>query len=446
MNNPNKKSIFDDRRVTLVASLVLAAITWIIIAGFINPGSSRPITYINIDYEAGAGQYAAHGLQIVTKPSELPTYADVQVQGDGAVIGPLTASSVSVYADYSGVTGPGVYEVPLRTEKLESGSYNITAVSIHNDEYSLEGAAKGTITMAFEELETKIFAVTVLADGVEAAEGFFRDTPRADPVEVQISGPETRVEQIARVVAEVDAVEQLEERGRYTNIPLKLLDEAGNELDAEAMQITVAPDTVDVEVPILQRRTIGLTVDFAGIPQGLDTEWFHSLVHLSAEELQVAGVLSALDHLEDPYPVRTFSLTEMSLGWESDPINIELPEGSGLRNLDQLRQITVSLDSTTLAEKTIEVPSSNFRVVNAPRNATVTPVADSISVRLLGDAEQLEAILPENISVQIDAFGVSAGSGSQQVVPVRILVSGFDRVFAITTDVNYTLVCDVAVS
>lgn len=432
-----KDNIFNDRRVIFVLALVLAAVSWIIIAGFINPGDQVPIKNITIDYERNAQVYLDRNLQVVGEPVE--TYASVRVQGDGSVIGRLNQTSVTVYADYSGVHGPGTYEVPLYYERVTAGSWSIIAVTAQGSGYDLDNP-KDTATITFEEVSRKTVKITPKADMVSADTGYVRGTLRAEPEEVEISGPKTFVDQISQVVAEVTEEEVLIETTRYTVDTFALLDENGLVLNAEGIGLNYSVPSVVVNVPVLETQEVGLDVGLLNLPQGFDEEWLRGLLVLSHDKLEVAAAPGAFEHLDDPYIVYELDITSLGAGWESDPINITLPDG--FFNRDDLRQVTVSFNSTDLVERTIEVPSANIRVANQPANATVTPVGDSIAVRVIGQADQVNALLPENISVQLDASSVSLSQGAQQEVPARILIPKYNRIFAVGD--AYTMICDVA--
>ncbi len=432
------KSIFEDNRVTLVAALVLAAISWIVIAGFISPGSSGTISYVLIDYDREAGVYQNQNLQISGIITDV--YADVQVQGDGAVIGPLNQDSVEVYADYSVVNGPGTYEIPLRTERVSGGNYEITGMSVQGGGYSLDNP-KISVSVTFEAISRVNMPITIRAGGITAASGFFLDTPTASPLEVEIVGPKTHVDQISMVVAEVLVEEELDQSRTYQSVPLTLLNASGESIDPTGLNLTMSVDAVDVDMDIMEVRNIDLTVQFAGLPQNFDTEWFYDRITLSEQEMQVAGTTASFAYMDNPFSVATFDVSQLRIGWVSDPINIELPDSS-LRNYDSLRQVTVSFNSNDLVEKTIEIPQSQFTVVNSAQNITVNAVDDSLGVRLIGPAEQIDSLLAENIIIQIDASGVSPTRSGQRTLPVRVVIPSANRTIAIE---SYSMVCDVIV-
>lgn len=440
-SNKNKKSLFDDRRLVAVAALLTAVFAWIIVAGFIMPADSRILRNVIIDYTSKAEAYKERGLQIVTKGPE--TYAEVEVKGDGAQIGPLLHTSVTVYADYSMVDGPGTYEVPLRAAKVSNANFIINDWSVKDVSHSLEQNPRRSVSITFEEVADTTFPVTVEADGITAAPGYFRDsvTTRSDPDRVGIFGPKTRVDLVKQVVAEVPDVAELTESKKFSNVPLKLLDENGRELDPDALGITLSVPEVNVEIPILVIKNIDMTVNFNGLPEYFDTEWLYQRIRLSTESIQVVGPATAFETLGNPINIATFDANRLGLKWQSDPINIRLPsDNGGLRIYDKLLQVTASLDDHGLIEKTFEIPASQIRVVNGPRNAIITPLQNSVSVKLFGPEEQINALRIEDISIQVDAFGVSASSSGQQTIPARVLAPAANRSLAVDTD---PLVCDI---
>lgn len=432
-----KKNPLNNKRFILLIAFVLAVLSWIIVAGFINPGQNRTIRNVKIDYAKKESDYQNKNLLIVSDQKDY-SYAEVQISGDGSLISAFNNSDITVYPDYSAVNGPGEYEVPLKAEKVTQGSYTLGELSLRNSGHSLRSNPADTIPIEFEEVETKTLPITPRADNITAAEGYFKDTPVAIPAEVTLTGPKSEVDRVTLAVAEVAEDEERTESIIFNGIPLAFYDNNG--IAVETDMISVSPSSrVEVDVPILEINTIDLTVEVSGVPQGFDTEWLAGRMHLSTESLQVVGTSAAFDNLSNPYPVYTIDLSQLTMGWTSDPVTIELPEG--LRTLDQITQVVVSFDTAELVEKSFEV--SNLNVVNAPKNAAITPVSDTISsVTLIGPADQMDALLPENITVEIDAFDVVATRSGQQTIPARVLVPSANRVFATG---NYPVVCDVVV-
>lgn len=431
-----RRHLFDDKRVVLLVAFLLAVLSWVIVAGFINPGQTKTISNVKIDYQRRAEDYQNRDLQIVSDLREL-SYADVMVSGDGSLISGFTNTDVVVYADYSAVNGPGTHVVPIKAEKITSGSYSIIDWTLKNGDHSFRKSPITTVTLTFEEVESRQLPVSIQADNITAEEGYFRDNPISSVGDVTITGPSSEVNRVAQVAAIIRDDEERSQTKTWT-VPLSLLDADGKEIASDSL--TISPvDTVEVTVPILEVHDVGLEVGFVGMPPTLDMEWFESLVSLSNDEVQVVGSSQAFANLSNPYTVTELDISSMGVGWESDPTYVSLPEG--LRTLNTQLQVVVRFDSSGLVERSYEV--SNLRTVNVPDNTELYPISDSVTVTLVGTEEQLEALLPENIIVEIDAFSLTTSRSGQQAMPARVLIPGTTQVFS---QGQYSVVCDIGVS
>lgn len=430
----DKRSIFENKRVVLILSFVLGFLCWLIVAGFVNNSTERSIANIRINYANRADDYTRHDLQIVTDLSNLELAA-VRVQGDATLISGFTNTDITVYPDYSAVYEPGTYTIPLKAEKVTSGSYNILEWSVQNSEHSLRSPAT-TIELTFETVETKTFPITVQSDGVTAASGYFKDDPVPGVAEATVTGPTSEMAKVGGIVANVDLDEERDTSLNYT-AALQIVDTNGEVIESD--KLTIGPsDTVEIQIPILELRTVGLTADIIGAQQGFDMEWLMERLTLSTESIQVVGATGTLANLEDPYPVAEFDIAELGMNWKSEELEIELPEG--VRSQDSPKSVTASFDSTDLVQKTFEVTNINVR--NAPANTTIEPTSTSVTVTLIGQADQIDALLPENISIEVDAFSISTSRGGQQTIPGRVVIPSANRVFATG---SYPIICDIEV-
>lgn len=432
----NKKGIFDDKRIALVVAFVLGILCWIIIAGFVNPSSTKPIYNVNIDYVKKEEDYKKNDLIIVTDRSNL-SLADVMLNGDASEIGSFTNTDVTVYPDYSAVNGPGTYVIPLKAEKVTSGNYNINEWTVKNSEHSLKRNPTNTISLTFETVKTKSFPVTVEADGITAAEGYFRNVPEVSQAEVTVSGPSSEIAKVGAVIARYEEEEERQESIIF-NASLVIVDVDGEEMDSNNLELSPV-DIVEVTIPVLEMRTLNLTVDITGTQQSFDKDWLMDRIELSTDKIQVVGVSSAFTNLSDPYPLTEFDISELGLKWKSSEIEIKLPEG--LTNRDSVKQVTASLNPSGLLEKTFEV--TNIKVSNKPKGTTIEPSVESVTVTLVGDEEQINKLLPEKITVEVDAFDITATGNESRVIPARILIPSTNKVFA---SGEYTVICDIEVN
>lgn len=423
----SKRSLFDDKRFSVVFALLLAVLAWVIVAGFINPGEEFPISNVPINYTRGEADYKNQDLMIVNEGTR---DVSVTIRNEGSAMN-LSPADIMIYLDYSVVTGPGEYDVPLRGQNIASGNYSINEIR------------PGTVRLHFEKMMTRSFAVTADAEGVEAAPGYFRDVPVASPAQVEVTGPESDVERIAQVVAAVVEEEVLESTRYYPLVQLQLLDEAGNAITNEL--ITTSPGDVEVGVPILEVRSVPVVVEFIGGPDGLDTNWLESLMTLSVDEIRIAGEPEALNRMTQynagTIDLSTFAVEEDgSVSSSFPPFTVALPEG--IKNHDQIKQINVTFDTSGLVSRTYQnIP--NISVKNQPAGMRIEPVDAVVpNVTLIGPPEVLDTLLPENIQVQIDAYGTVAAQGGQQTFAGRVQVPGRTQVFPAG---NPQVICDVIV-
>ncbi|MFV0352628.1 MAG: YbbR-like domain-containing protein, partial [Oscillospiraceae bacterium] len=362
-------------------------------------------------------------LQIVSV--DLPEYASLKVEGNNSAIRNLKASDITVYVQYSAVKGPGEYELPLDWKKATSANYE-----------GLELLPK-TVTIQFEKIVEKSLSLTVSAPNIEAEEGYFIDKPTSTTTMVSVSGPETEVNRVVSAVA-IDSTTEVRNSTKYiSGVPVMLLDENGVEVESDL--ITITPSKVEIGVLVLEQREVPVEVTFIGMPTNFDETWFRSLMTLSEDALRVAGQSANLNSFS-VYSAGVIDLTAFSLTTSYPAFNVQLPKD--IKSQDGVQQILATFDTSGLATRTFDV--SNIQVINQPAGLSIQAVESQVhGVTLVGPSDLIDTILPDNIVVQVDAMGITATQGGQQSIGARILISRYNRIFAIGT---YNVVCNVTVN
>ncbi|MEG1068617.1 MAG: CdaR family protein [Ruthenibacterium sp.] len=403
------------RRFTVILSLVLAVLVWMYVITVVDPNQSKPIrVQVNLDFNSAA--YTSQGLDIIDKPSKNIT---VYVNGDNSVIGGLSANDIQVYPDYASVSGSGKYSLKLKVEK--SDTYK---------NYTIENTQAQYIDLTFEKVVTQKFAVNVNASGVQTADGYYMDLPVASPKEVTLSGPETVIKSIDKVVANVE-LNEVRTEPAIANAMLTYLDKTGKEVDDT--YITGDFNQVEVTIPILKIKDLPISVEFTSVPAGYDTAQLGAT--LSQKTIRVAGPAELID-AKEKYECYV-NLADFKLG-ESVLCNIELDEG--LRNIDSLQTVTVSFDTLSYTTKTITV--TELRAINLPANMKISfPTARINNVVLVGKPSELEALAETGVVAQVDAAPANISvMNAQQTMPVKIIIPGTQTVFATGA---YTVLCDI---
>ena len=197
---------------------------------------------------------------------------------------------------------------------------------------------------------------------------------------------------------------------------------------------TLETDSVEVTLQVYKLATLPVEVSFINAPRDFDPSVL--VYSLSKKTLNVAGPESQIDRLST-LSVGTIDLSTFALDKVYE-MPIELP--SGIRLLDNISSITVSFDSSRLANQDHE-PARQLCAGHQPASTyTLTVETERLmNVTLCGPAGSLEALNPEQVVIEIDAddFYVAIG---QQNIACRLYVPANDKIFALG---SYVVQCKI---
>ena len=415
------KSILDNRRFTMLLSLLLAVMVWVIVTTLVQPGTDKTITNVPINFEYDASKYTSLGLDIVNQPSGT---VSLYLEGNGYDLGGLEASDFVVYPDYSAVRGSGTAELKLRVRALDTQIENRVRVTITGK--------TTTATVVFDTVIERAVPVTVETSGISTAEGYVLNRVTTAPAEVTVRGPESEVNSIGRIVAWVSIDEQLSD-SRLAQVQLQVENRDGEPADLQ--YTTLDNEMVDATVSVYQLAELPLRVDFLNVPPGFDTSTLNYT--LSRESLTVAGPARQIAELSE-LSVASFDLAN-SFSMDRDfQLPVELP--SGIVSQENISVVTLSFDTSGLEQKVLNIPAENVRVINLPSSYELEVESRRINnVVLIGPAEDLEQLSANNVIARINAedFQVQVG---QENIPVKIIIPSSKTIFAVG---SYTVQCAV---
>ncbi|MGN0651373.1 MAG: YbbR-like domain-containing protein [Gemmiger sp.] len=413
-------TLWDNRAFLMVLSVVSAILIWMIVTMYFDPQGSVTITDATVNFSYQSTNYTSLGLDIVDMSDA--GNVRVQVDGNGTVIGNLTAADIMVYPQYSNVKGPG--ETTLKLEaRIINSDYNNMGIK-------LTVLRPTSVRVVFDTVSEKTFPVTQDTSGITIADGFTLNGVSTVPAEVTLSGPTSELEQIASVVAPVTTEEILSD-SMTVRSALELRDANGNVLTPQ--YTTMDNDVANVTLNVYQVRELPLSVEFINTPNNFDES---SLSYsLSVPTLRVAGPAKIVG------PLNELSVVAFDLGREFTfdrdyQKNIELP--NGVVSLDGVSTVTIQFDTTKMASRTFSV--SNLRPVNVPSTINLDVLTTVIrNVTVYGPADEMEELSADSILAQIDCQDLTVTSG-QQTIPVSIQIPSSSRIFAVG---NYTVQCEV---
>ena len=413
------KSILDDRRIRLLLAIVGAIVAWMVVTIVVQPGTTRTINNVPVDFTYDSAAYTSRGLSIVSAPEK---YVSLKLSGDGYTIGSLTSSDFVVYPDWSGVRDSGEKTLHLQVRGVNT---LLNGVSV-----SIEGG-DNSVDVVFDVVEEKTVPITVTTNYLTIADGYILYGTELSKETVTLSGPSTEIDKVETCTAEVTHKGELTDSVTL-DTALRFYTKSGSEVKFEYTNLEES--SVEVTLEVYKMATLPVSVSFINAPRNFDPSVL--VYSLSKQTLNVAGPESQIEKLST-LSVGTIDLSTFALNKVYE-LPIELP--GNIRLLDNISSITASFDSSKLETKTMNLPASCVQVINLPSTYTLTVQTERLmNVTLCGPAGLLDTLVPEQVVIEIDAddFYVAAG---QQNIACRLYVPSNGKIFALG---SYVIQCRI---
>ncbi len=413
------KNLLNDRRIRLLLAIVGAVVAWMVVTIVVQPGTTRTIANVPVDFTYDSAAYTSRGLSIVSAPEK---FVNLKLSGDGYTIGSLTSSDFVVYPDWSGVRDSGEKTLHLQVRGVNTLLNGVTV--------SIDGG-DNTVDVVFDVVEEKTMPITVTTNYLSIADGYILYGTELSKETVTLSGPSTEIDEVETCTAEVTHKGDLTESVTL-NTGLRFYTKGGSEVKFE--YTTLEESSVEVTLQVYKMATLPIEVSFINAPRDFDSSVL--VYSLSKKALNVAGPAAQINKLSS-LSVGTIDLSTFSLDKVYE-LPIELP--SEIRLLDNISTITVSFDSSKLETKTLNLPASCVQVVNLPSTYTLTVETERLmNVTLCGPAGSMETLIPEQVVIEIDADDFYVATGRQNIA-CRLYVPSNGKIFALG---SYVIQCKI---
>lgn len=362
---------------SLILAFLLSVVVWISAVITADPNEEltfRPVTIERVGL--------ASDLLVV---NEVPSQVRLTLRAPRSIWDQLNKNPglVTAWIDLSGY-GPGTHLVEVKTK-----------VDISPIRYELVDPQEVEVTL--ERLVSREIAVELQESG-ELALGYTKGTPIIEPDTVRISGPESAVELVSRVVVKVDVSGAISMIDRQ--FPVEVLDINGDLIN----RVTVSPKDVDVSLPV---DLLGgfKNVAVKVVTTGQVANGFR-LTNIAISPPTVTlfsddpNVLDDVPGFVETLPVDLTGLneyTEVSAG-------LNLPQGISLvRDPRVLVQISVAAIEGSL---TLTVP---VEVIGLPPELDAVISPTTVDIIVAGPLIILDELNAEDFLVVLDLTGLPAG-------------------------------------
>ncbi|MBQ2968142.1 MAG: hypothetical protein IJE10_08510 [Clostridia bacterium] len=308
--------IFRNDKFILVISVLAAIGLWMAVVSEQNPMTDSLFRGIKINRNHTETMMQDE-LKIISVSAET---ADVKVNGRLSDISNIILEDVSVSADFSSVTGPGTYTIPLVANVRRSG---ITVSSIEPSE----------IKVVADYIGKNRFQVEPVFTGT-LPDGYVKDSFVLGTNSITIEGPAEILEKVARVVVKVD-LDNVTESISAGYKPV-LLDNHGTPIHDH--ELTMSSTEIWVDVPILMEKDAKVNIRLDSVVN-LDSAG----IHLSAnpDTVKIQGERAILADIEG---IETEPLTLPDEPQGTVMLKLVLPEGVRAEPSEVEVKISVAAD------------------------------------------------------------------------------------------------------
>lgn len=309
----------------------------------------------------------------------------ITVEARRKVLEEMKSSNIIATADMRELQGTSV---PIRI-----------AIAGFEGNYEKATANPQNIQVNVEETQQKTFPITPATTG-KVRDGYVVAGLSVSPKSVDISGPESIIKKISKVVARVDVSELSSDVTKQTT--LVYYDAADNVIDRTHLSSNCDEKGADVTVTIWKTKSIDIGFDTSSIKSA--SGYVFDSIEVEPQEIEVAASQETLSSLWNLNIVaEELEKTDIA---QNEEVIIDitkyLPEGVILADADA-NNVLVKIILEQVGTKTVSLPVRSIRVEGLEEDLQLEyGPAQSIELVFEGTNEVLETLTAEQITATID--------------------------------------------
>lgn len=366
-----------------ILALIFAFCLWLVVVNISDPVATTtisgvPVEILNGDVITGQGKIyeVLEGTDTIT----------VSVSAKRTILDSLSRENIKATADLENLSEDGTTRI-----RVESNRYNETIDSIKSKTEYLK--------VNIEEMERTQFVITPVITG-EPVSGYVVGNITLDENVVRVSGPESVISKISKVVAEV-SVSNMSSNIR-TSVELKLYDSQDTLI--ENRNITKNISNVNISVEVLETKEVPVKLSVSGTP---DEEYgFNGILTSSPESIMIAGTPSVLAKVSEIVIPESEVNVEGAMGEMNIAVNAGeyLPDGIRFADEEETGKIVVTVGIAPKETKTVEIAKGAITITGMPDGyeASFMSVNDGIPAEIMAMPEQLEKFDASDLTAVID--------------------------------------------
>ena len=409
-----------------VLSLIIAILIWLLVRNVDDPIVVR--TFYEIPVSIENASYLAENLEIPLLVDGKDT-VKVRVKGARSVVSKLKKEDIKAVADMTQIISKDTTPIMVPVE--------VTGTGISDSDITVRPR---NIQVDIEKQNSVEKTIAVSTGDTQPDKDYEIGNLKANPEKVTISGPETIINKIDKVVALIDVTGRKESNIEIKS-QLKIYDKNLDELSPKQLEYLnikeISDNTIRIQAQFWKvKQNVKIKAEYSGEPKrGYEVD----SINLVPDTISVAGTDEALKKLEQEgntleIPGKYIDVTDKTGDFEQ---NIDLSELLP-EDLKLVRDLNSSVIATVKIlpynSRDYEVSVTQIEADNKAEDLDLVFQDEQITIRAKAKEQDLDSLSAANIQVQIDLSGY--GEGEYEVPVTVTLPGGYELVESIKVKVK----------
>ena len=409
-----------------VLSLIIAILIWLLVRNVDDPIVVR--TFYEIPVSIENASYLAENLEIPLLVDGKDT-VKVRVKGARSVVSKLKKEDIKAVADMTQIISKDTTPIMVPVE--------VTGTGISDSDITVRPR---NIQVDIEKQKSVEKTIAVSTGDTQPDKDYEIGNLKANPEKVTISGPETIINKIDKVVALIDVTGRKESNIEIKS-QLKIYDKNLDELSPKQLEYLnikeISDNTIRIQAQFWKvKQNVKIKAEYSGEPKrGYEVD----SINLVPDTISVAGTDEALKKLEQEgntleIPGKYIDVTDKAGDFEQ---NIDLSELLP-EDLKLVRDLNSSVIATVKIlpynSRDYEVSVTQIEADNKAEDLDLVFQDEQITIRAKAKEQDLDSLSAANIQVQIDLSGY--GEGEYEVPVTVTLPAGYELVESIKVKVK----------
>ena len=409
-----------------VLSLIIAILIWLLVRNVDDPIVVR--TFYEIPVSIENASYFAENLEIPLLVDGKDT-VKVRVKGARSVVSKLKKEDIKAVADMTQIISKDTTPIMVPVE--------VTGTGISDSDITVRPR---NIQVDIEKQKSVEKTIAVSTGDTQPDKDYEIGNLKANPEKVTISGPETIINKIDKVVALIDVTGRKESNIEIKS-QLKIYDKNLDELSPKQLEYLnikeISDNTIRIQAQFWKvKQNVKIKAEYSGEPKrGYEVD----SINLVPDTISVAGTDEALKKLEQEgntleIPGKYIDVTDKTGDFEQ---NIDLSELLP-EDLKLVRDLNSSVIATVKIlpynSRDYEVSVTQIEADNKAEDLDLVFQDEQITIRAKAKEQDLDSLSAANIQVQMDLNGY--GEGEYEVPVTVTLPGGYELVESIKVKVK----------